>query len=264
MAHLSLLFCWSPAMLNAAVTTSRSTTFTSHVRSVGARTVAPLLRGDFDEFGDRIQVTIGGNIVTPRAANFPDSLDAQVATAKATITPFADFGSVVFAPLQQNDAIAACVLGIALLLGPDFALAPAGLVSDRGIRPGYALEAVVGGLIDGDAQWLKDRNEGLQADAPLIVRAPILFLFIALGLLVDRLLLVALEDVGFVISTGICACLGGGLLEVIRPPLPTRAERDLQLRLGDEFVAFSTERLAVGGTCHEREIIGAFRKYYPR
>lgn len=139
-----------------------------------------------------------------------------------------------------------------------------GLVSDRGIRPGYALERVVGALIDGDAQWLRDRNEGLQADAPLLVRAPIFALFLAAGLLLNRLLLVALEDGTFVISIGICSCIGAGLLEVIRQPLPTRAERDLERTLSDEFLLFSAERLSVGGRCHEREIVRAFRAFYPR
>ena len=140
----------------------------------------------FDEFGDRIEVTVGGNIVAAPPTNFPQLLEVPTETTRATITPFADFTQVLFAPTELNDLIAAFFLGIALLLGPDFLLAPAGLVSDRGIRPGYALESVVGALLDPTGQWLKDRREGLAADAPLTVRAPILCLFVALGLLVDR------------------------------------------------------------------------------
>ena len=57
--------------------------------------------------------------------------------------------------------------------------------------------------IDGDAQWLRDRRERLAADAPLKVRLPIWLLFVAAGLLVERLLLVAFEDSSFVTSISI-------------------------------------------------------------
>ena len=241
----------------------------AHLLPIG-RTVAPLMRvSSFDEFGDPIPVTVSGYVVAPPEPNFPDLLEGPMAIvpSKATITPFADASSIMFADLQQTDAIAAFFLGIALLLGPDYFLAPTGLVSGRGIRPGYALEAVVGSIIDDDAQWLKDRNEGLQADAPLFVRAPIFVVFLAAGLLLNRLLLVALEDSGFVISMGICSCFGAAIYDVIRQPLPTRAERDLDRTLADEFLVFSSARLSLGraaSACHEREIIAAFRKYYPR
>ena len=223
--------------------------------------------GGFDEFGDPIEVTVGGNVVEAPPTNFPQLLEVPaVAATKATITPFASFGQIVFAPTELNDIIAAFFLGIALLLGPDFVLAPAGLVSDRGIRPGYSLEAVVGSVLDPNAQWLKDRKENLAADAPLKVRAPIFLLFVAAGLLVNRLLLVALEDPSFVISLGICSCIGGGFLEIIREPLPTREERDFDVRLRDEFLLFSTDRLQVGWSerCHERDIVAAFRLFYPK
>ena len=160
---------------------------------------------------------------------------------KATITPFPDWASIVFAPSETGDLIAAVFVGTALLLGPDFLLAPAGIVSDDGIRPGFALERVVGELIDGDAQWLRDRRERLAADAPLKVRLPIWLLFVAAGLLVERLLLVAFEDSSFVTSIGICACIGGGLLEVIREPLPTREERDTRAALDVEYMAWAAD-----------------------
>jgi len=170
----------------------------------------------------------------------------------------------VFAPLEGGDYVAALFLGVGLALGPDFFLAPAGLVSDDGIRPGYALEAVVGDLVTPEAQWLKDRKENLAAVAPLQVRALVLLPFLLAGLLLNRLLLVALEDPSFVISLGIISCLGGGTLEVIRNPLPTREERDLSNTLRDEFLIFSSDSLSVGGRCHERDVVQAFRKFYPR
>ena len=192
--------------------------------------------GTFGQFG-RVDLfdeppTVGGVVVTAPATLFPKQLEQPAELAKkATITPFPDWASIVFAPSETGDLIAAVFVGTALLLGPDFLLAPAGIVSDDGIRPGFALERVVGELIDGDAQWLRDRRERLAADAPLKVRLPIWLLFVAAGLLVERLLLVAFEDSSFVTSIGICACIGGGLLEVIREPLPTREERDTRAAL---------------------------------
>ena len=116
---------------------------------------------------------------------------------------------VLFAPLEGSDLLGALFVGVALLLGPDFLLAPAGLVSDDGIRPGYSLESVVGRLIDPSAQWLADRDERLAAKTPLSVRAAVVALFVGAGLLTERLLLLALEDTSFVISLGICGCIGG-------------------------------------------------------
>ena len=50
-------------------------------------------------------------------------------------------------------------LGIALQLGPDFLLAPAGLVADKGgLRPGRLLEEAIGALVSPEAQWLRDRR----------------------------------------------------------------------------------------------------------
>jgi len=219
-----------------------------------------------DLFPDPIVPSVGGNAVIVPETRFPALLDSPVVSsaAPATITPFPEFIDIVFAPTEANDAIAAVFVGVALLLGPDFLLAPAGLVSDEGIRPGYALERVLGDIIDPDAQWLKDRKEKLATSAPYSIKTIILTLFVAAGLLVERLLLVALEDSSFVISIGICSCIGGGLLEVIREPLPTREERDLLRRLTDEFFVFANERIEPSGRCHETDIVREFRAFYPR
>ena len=208
--------------------------------------------------------TIGGNVVEAPSTAFPRTLDQPAEAKRAVITPFPDITSTVFAPLEDIDLAAALIVGLALQLGPDFLLAPAGLVSDKGIRPGYALEAVIGSVLTPDDQWLRDRREELATTAPLVVRAPIFALFVAAGLLVSRLLLVALEDQSFVVSLGICACIGAGFLEVIREPLPTREERDTQAGLIDEFMVFAVDEVAVGGRCHETEIVRAFRAFYPR
>ena len=218
-----------------------------------------------DLFPDPIPVTVGGNIVEAPPTRFPTDLTTpDEAFAKATITPYVDASSVLFAPLETSDAVAALFLGVAVLFGPDFFLAPAGLVSDKGIRPGFELEKAFGSLITPNDQWLRDRREGLAGNAPLTVRFPVFVICIFGGLMLDRLLLVALESSSFVISAAICAAFGASLLEVIRKPLQTREERELSVKLNDEFLIFSAERLAVGGRCHESEIVSAFREYFPR
>ena len=208
--------------------------------------------------------TVGGVILKVPDSSFPSSLEQPATAAKAVISPFPDFADIVFAPLEQIDLFSALFVGLALQLGPDFLLAPAGLVSDKGIRPGYALESVVGAVLDPEAQWLKDRREELAATPPLKVRVPIFALFVAAGLLVSRLLTIAFEDQSFVVSIGICACIGGGFLEVIRERLPTREEHDLDSKLQQEFMVFAGERMEKGGRCHENDIIREFRTFYPR
>ena len=217
-----------------------------------------------DLFPDPVPVTVGGIEVVAPAKQFPTQLSSPASAARASITPFPDFIDVIFAPAGAPDLLGAVFLGLALQLGPDFLLAPAGLVSDEGIRPGYALESVIGEVLEPEAQWLKDRRERLAADSPLKVKAIVTPLFIAAGLLLDRLLLFALEDPSFVVSTGICACIGAGLLEILREPLPTRAERDLNRKLTDEFLLFANERIDPSGRCHERDIVREFRAFYPR
>ena len=218
------ILCTMLVMLTACCALVPTATHTR--RSAILRHVPP--RMEFvDLFPDPIIPQVGGKAVVAPPSTFPTLLESQVSSKAASITPFPEFVDVIFAPTETVDVIGAVFLGIALQLGPDFLLAPAGLVSDEGIRPGYALESVVGERLDPNAQWLKDRREKLAAESPLTVKAIITPLFIAAGLLLDRLLIFAVEDPSFVVSVGICSCIGGGLLEIIREPLPTRAERDL-------------------------------------
>jgi hypothetical protein len=208
--------------------------------------------------------TVGGIVFSPVPTDFPAALTAPEVSKAATLTPYPEAAATIFAPLEGTDIVASVLLGVALWLGPDFALAPAGLVSSDGIRPGFALEGLAGNIITPDDQWLRDRREKLAAAAPPLVRAVVFVPFVAGGLLLNRLLLVALEDQSFVLSLGVISCFGGGLLELIREPRPTRAERDRKAALEAEFVAFSAARLERGGRCHESEIVSAFRQFYPR
>jgi len=193
--------------------------------------------------------TVGGNTVVPPPSRFPAALEVNPADetfSKATLTPFPTFVEVVSSPLQPVDVVAGVLLGIALLLGPDFLLAPAGLVPDKGIRPGYSLQKAVGALVDPDGQWLRDRREGLKSDAPLSVQVPVIAAFLSAGLALERVLLFSFEDASFVVAIGICSVFGGGLLEVVRDPLSTREERELQERRRDEFGVFAVDKLQRG------------------
>ena len=231
---------------------------------VTMRSRPPLMKV-VDLFPDPIIVTVGGNVVEAPAKTFPTDLTPGTTSfTPATITPYAEISSVIFSPLEQSDFVAAFFLGIAIMFGPDFILAPAGIVSDKGIRPGYSLESVLGSLLTPNDQWLKDRQENLAADSPLVIKASLVPIFFAAGLITNRLLLVALESSSFVISLAICSVIGCGFLEVIRQPLPTREERDQTVVLTDEFLIFSSQKIVVGGRCHERDIVKAFRDYYPR
>jgi len=201
--------------------------------------------------------------VRPKSV-FPAEISAPSVAQAAQRTPLPDVASTILAPLELGDLPASVLVGVALLLGPDFLLAPAGLVTRDGFRPGYALERVLGETFTPEAQWLQDRRERLRADAPLEVRAAALVPFLAAGLLTERLLLVALEDPAFVLSLGVLGCLGGGSLELLRPALPTREERDREEALQAEFAVFARERLALTGRCNELDVVRAFRRFYPR
>jgi hypothetical protein len=192
---------------------------------------------------------VGGNAVVPPLSRFPAELEVDPSDqsfSKATLTPFPTFVEVVSSPLQPVDIAAGFLLGIALLLGPDFLLAPAGLVPDKGIRPGHALQQTVGALVDPDGQWLRDQREGLKSDAPLSVQLPVVAAFLGAGLALERLLLFSFEDASFVVAIGVCSVFGGGLLEVIRDPLSTREERELQETRREEFLVFAAENLERG------------------
>lgn len=212
--------------------------------------------------------SVAGVVIKAKDSNFPSVLEqpTDVARSVPISVPNFDPSDVLFAPLDvPADLFTALFLGIALQLGPDFLLAPAGLVADKGgLRPGRLLEEAIGALVSPEAQWLRDRREELAASAPLAIRALVFVIFAAAALPVGRLLQLVVEDQNFVASVGICACIGGGFLEVIREPLPTREQRDSDRKLLDEFVAFASERMVPGGRCHRNDIVREFRLFYPR
>lgn len=224
---------------------------------------------------------VAGRIYVTPARVFPTALEPQGQLADSAAVSVRDqaaaavaspagvnVAEVLLAPLGPTDLVCAALLGTAIYLGPDFVFAPAGFAAN--IRPGHTLESVVGAALQPDAQWLADRRETLASNAPSLVVAPIWAGCALLGLLAQRLLVVALEDSGFVLSVGVCACIGAALLETIREPLPTRAERDLAAVRQEEFLWFAAKRVAVGhearqiGFCHETDVVRTYRTFYSK
>ena len=209
--------------------------------------------------------TVGGRSYARPSSVFPRDLAAPEATQKvqrAVVTPRPEFTDVVFQPLGGTDGAAIVFLSLALFLGPDFMLAPLGIASEA--RLGFLAEGKLGRFLGIGGDWLEDREARLSSDAPLAVTVATLSLFLLIGLVSERLLIFSLEDSSFVLSLGICGCLGGGLYELIRPKLLTREEFRAREFLQSEFTDFAAARLMPTrtGACHETEVIKAFRLFY--
>ena len=217
-------------------------------------------------------------VVAPETA-FPvllDAVDAVPRTSKAVLGPISrtvrdgeDAAPVAASILEQLaaspaplDLLLAALLATGLYLGPDFLLAPLGLASPA--RLGYRTEALVGRVLPGQGgEWLEDRAGGYASEAPLPVRVATGALFAAAGFALERVLTAASsEQAAFYL--GASTTLWGSLYEVARPKLASRAEREQREVREADFIAFAEARLEAGGSCHETEIVKAFRRYYPK
>ena len=96
--------------------------------------------------------SVAGVVIRAPESKFPSVLEQPAEIARSLSSPTATFSEVFLAPLEPADLAAAVFVGLALQLGPDFLLAPAGLVSERGIRPGYYLEAALGAAVNPQAR----------------------------------------------------------------------------------------------------------------
>ena len=217
--------------------------------------------------------------LTPPPAAFPvllDSVDAVPRTQSAVLgplsrtvrppisgaAPFVD--QLVSSPVTPFDVFGAALLTIGLYLGPDFLLAPIGLAANA--RLGYRTEAAVGRVLTPQAPWLVDRARGFAADAPPLVQRSTAALFVLAGVLVERTIATLGSD-NAVFYLGASSCLWGGLYEVARPRLPSRAIAERDAMREEEFIRFAAARLSVGGanaSCHESEVARAFRRFYPK
>ena len=215
--------------------------------------------------------------VTPPERSFPvllDALDAMPRTGKAVLGPVsrtvrgpsAEQDSLVealtAAPVPL-DALLVLLLATGLYLGPDFLLTPLGLGSNAPL--GYRTERLVGYVLSPGEAWLDDRAEGFAAPAPLLVRVATGALFLLCSYALERVLTSAASDQA-AFYLGASSSIWGGLYEVARPRLRTRSEEEQRRAWEADFVRFAEARLGLtaGGSCHETEIVRAFRRFYPK
>ena len=214
--------------------------------------------------------------VVPPATSFPVLLDALDATprsgnavlgpvSRSTRGPPVEHGSSLVEALTATpmpiDALLVLLLAAGLYIGPDFLLTPLGLTSNA--RLGYRTEAAVGALLSPGEAWLVDRAEGLAAPAPLLVQVATGALYLLFSYALERVLTVAASDT-VVFYLGASTSIWGGLFEVARPRLRTRSQEEQRRAWEADFARFAEARLTASGTCHETEIVRAFRRYYPK
>lgn len=118
-------------------------------------------------------------------------------------------------------------------------------------------------------KWLKDRNEGLFAPPPLAVLIVLGIVFFAMGVAIDRLvLLIAEGEANVSLQLAAVTLIGAGSLELGRiasgEKKMTRQEDDRSTQLEGEFADFAEKRLLPGGNCHRNEVVRSFRRYNPK
>ena len=214
--------------------------------------------------------------VVPPATSFPvllDALDATPRTGKAVLGPVSrsvrgpsvEQGSSLVEALTATplpiEALLVLLLATGLYLGPDFLLTPFGLASNA--RLGYRTEAALGTVLSPGEAWLVDRAEGLAAPAPLLVQAATGALYLLFSYALERVLTVAASDT-LVFYLGASTSIWGGLFEVARPRLRTRSQEEQRRAWEADFTRFAEARLTASGTCHETEIVRAFRRFHPK
>ncbi len=122
-----------------------------------------------------------------------------------------------------------------------------------------------------EGSWVKDRNEGLFAPLPASFALIMGVVFLILGFVTDRgLLLVSEGNSDFVLNLAGVSLIGGASLELGRiasgEKMITREDLTRETELATEFSEFASNRLIVGegGAVHRSEIIKAFRRYFAK
>lgn len=136
-----------------------------------------------------------------------------------------------------------------------------------GSRSNPLVTPVANILYDGkEKQWLKDRNEGLFAPLPPGLLFLMGLVFLALGVVADRsILLLADGDKDICLQLAGVSLIGGASLELGRIASGekdvTREEDERDSMLRQEFAEFAQRRLVPGGNVHRSEIAAAFRRF---
>lgn len=120
-----------------------------------------------------------------------------------------------------------------------------------------------------EEEWLQDRNESLFAPVPPYLYFVLSCAFFFLGIVTDRILLLATEgDANVSLQLAGVSLITGGSLELGRifsgEKQLTRKELDRTMELEREFTEFAENRLMPGGNCHRSEVVKAFRRYYAK
>lgn len=118
-----------------------------------------------------------------------------------------------------------------------------------------------------DKEWLRDRNDGLFANVPVVLYVAMLTMFFAAGAVTDTVAQVCAGPAVSLPWAGVCVVTGAAL-ELGRVASgdkgATRDEMETRERLEREFVEFAHARLVTGGNCHRQDILKAFRRYYAK
>ena len=187
-----------------------------------------------------------------------ERISAKKAEAKQTS---ADLRSQPFAFRNKKDVIGSAVWGGALWLL-------------SGSRSNPLVKPIANSLYDENTKkgaWVKDRNDGYFAPFPAAFKILMGFLFLVLGVLSDRaLLLLAEGQSNVVLQLAGVSLIGGASLELGRiasgEKQPTREEGERDQQLVSEFEEFASKKLIAGqgGSVHKSEVINSFRRYFAK
>mmetsp|Transcript_17237 Transcript_17237/g.26122 ORF Transcript_17237/g.26122 Transcript_17237/m.26122 type:complete len:343 (+) Transcript_17237:143-1171(+) len=138
-----------------------------------------------------------------------------------------------------------------------------------GSRSNPLVTPIANVIYNEEEQWLKDRNDGLFASFPLPLYGVLLFVFLALGIITDRIVLLLAEGSANVsLQLAVLGLINGAFFELGRVASgekgPTRDQFERTTELREEFNEFASNRLKRGGNCHRSDVVRAFRRYFAK
>lgn len=173
----------------------------------------------------------------------------------------------ILGSLDASDVASTLLIAIALAVGPGPWLAPLGIGTD--VRPLRFSSIFLAKMLGQESeQWCRDAVDGLDFAAPPAMRAAVGLLFLCAALLVERMLLVLLDDSEtFVLSLSGSLFIAACFFELIRPKLQTREEYERSEGQYREFLEFAEAQLELtnpASSCHETDIVREFRLYFSK
>ena len=138
-----------------------------------------------------------------------------------------------------------------------------------GSRSNPLVNPVANALYEPDEQFLEDRNEGYFSSLPGGLLFILAAVFIVLGFVVDRVIVLITEgDRDIALQLAGVSLIAGGALELGRIAAGekgrSRQDSNRTLQLQQEFDTFAEQRLIQGGNVHRSEIANAFRRFYSK